>query len=236
MLTYSPGNSPIHRLDPRSKLFFQFGFAIAVFVSPSLPRLLALFGFGAVVVRIAGLPVSRALWSYRVVLVVLAIAPLIAGFTLGPPWFRVDRALDSVLSVARVVPILFVSAAYIRATPVRQTRAAIQQTIPSRAGQLVGTGVALTIRYVPVLRADVQEVRDALAARGGDRQPVHKRAGQIVALSIQRAFDRSDQLAVALEARCFAWNPTLPRLAFSRTDYLVVGIGGLLAISPLLAF
>lgn len=235
MLTYSPGDSPIHRLDPRSKLCFQFGFAIAAFVQPSVPRLFVLFVFGAVAVQIADLPVLRALWAYRVVLAVLAIAPLIAGLTLGSPWFRLDRAADSGLSVARVVPILLISAAYVHATPVRETRAAIQRTVPGRAGRLIGTGVALTIRYVPVLRADVREARDALAARGGDRQPVHKRAGRIVVLSLRRAFDRSDQLAVALEARCFAWNPTLPRLAFSRADYLIAGVGGLLAISPLLA-
>lgn len=233
MLTYSPGNSPLHRLDPRSKLCFQFGFAIAAFVSPSIPRLLALLVIGATAVRIAGLPVLRAVWSYRVVLAVLTIAPLIAGASLGPPWIRVDRAVDSALSVTRVIPILLVSAAYVHATPVRETRAAIQRTIPGRAGQLVGIGVALTVRYVPVLRADVREVRDALAARGGDHRPVRKRAGKIVALSLRRAFDRSDQLAVALEARCFAWNPTLPRLVFSRMDYVVVGLGGVLAVSPL---
>jgi biotin transport system permease protein len=235
MLAYSPGESPVHRLDPRSKLCFQFGFAIAAFVQPSVLRLLILFALGVVAVRTAGLPVVRALWSYRVVLAVLAIAPLIAGFAFGAPWFRIDRAAESTRSVARVVPILLVSAAYIHATPVRETRAAIQRTIPGRAGQLVGTGVALTIRYVPVLRADVREVRDALAARGGDRRPVHERAGRIVTLSLTRAFGRSDQLAVALEARCFAWNPTLPRLAFSRPDYLVVSAGAILALAPLAA-
>jgi biotin transport system permease protein len=81
----------------------------------------------------------------------------------------------------------------------------------------------------------VREVRDALAARGGDRRPVHERARRIVTLSLNRAFDRSDQLAVALQARCFAWNPTLPRLAFSRADYLVVGAGCILALVPLVA-
>jgi biotin transport system permease protein len=188
---------------------------------------------GVAAVRLSGLSVVRAVWSYRVVLGVVSIAPLVAGVTLGPPWIRFDRVVQSALSVARVVPLLLVSAAYIYATPVRETRAAIQRTVPGRAGRLLGTGVALTIRYVPVLRADVAEVRDALAARGGERQPVHRRVGRTVTLSIRRAFDRSDRLALALEARCFAWNPTLPRLAFSWSDYLIVGVGAVLALSPL---
>lgn len=235
MLRYSPGDSVIHRLDPRSKLLFQFGFAIAAFVQPSVPRLAALVLCGALTVRLAGLGVLRALWSYRIVLAVLAIAPLIAGATVGPPWIRPDPAVESGLSVARVVPILLISAAYVSATPVRETRAALQRTIPGRPGQLIGTGVALTIRYVPVLQADFREVRHALAARGGDRRPVHKRAGRLVVLSLQRALDRSDQLAVALEVRCFAWNPTLPRLTFSRKDYLVAAVGVALSVAPVVS-
>lgn len=235
MLRYSPGNSVIHRLDPRSKLLFQFGFAIAAFVQPSVPRLAALVLCSAFVVRLAGLGLLRALWSYRIVLAVLTIAPLIAGATVGPPWFRPAPAVESGLSVARVIPILLISAAYVSATPVRETRAALQRTIPGRPGQLIGTGVALTIRYVPVLGADFREVRSALTARGGDRRPVHERAGRLVVLSLQRALDRSDQLAVALEARCFAWNPTLPRLTFSRNDYLFAAVGVALAILPVLS-
>jgi hypothetical protein len=42
-----------------------------------------------------------------------------------------------------------------------------------------------------------------------------------VTLTLVRAFSRSDQLAVALQARCFAWNPTLPRLRFGRLDAAV---------------
>ncbi|PHQ45233.1 cobalt ABC transporter permease, partial [Halorubrum sp. C3] len=35
---------------------------------------------------------------------------------------------------------------------------------------------------------------------------------------LSRAFSRADRLGTALVARCFAWNPTLPRLAFRRAD------------------
>jgi len=37
---------------------------------------------------------------------------------------------------------------------------------------------------------------------------------------VRRASARSDRLAAALSARCLAWNPTLPRLAFGRLDSL----------------
>lgn len=234
MLTYTPGNSVVHRLDPRSKLCFQFGFAIAAFVQPSLPRLLGLVVLGAACLWLAGLSVRRALRSYAVVLLVLSVAPLIAGATVGPPWFDTDRALDSLQAVARVVPVLLVSAAYVHATPVRDTRAAIQRTIPGRPGQLLGMGVGLTFRYVPVLQDDLRTVRDAVLVRGGDRQPFRNRVGRIATLSLVRTLDRTDQLSVALQARCFAWNPTLPTLTFSRVDYLVLATGLILALLPVI--
>lgn len=232
MLTYTPGSSVVHRLDPRSKLCFQFGFAIAAFVQSTIPRLFGLFLLGAGCLVVAGLSIRRALRAYWVILLVLSLGPLIAGATVGSPWFDTERAGESLQSVARVVPILLVSAAYVHATPVRETRAAIQHTLPGRAGQLLGMGVALTFRYVPVLRADLREIRDALAARAGDQQPFRERAETIATLSLLRALSRADELSLALQARCFAWNPTLPSLQFTRLDYAVSAAGIALGIWP----
>jgi len=230
MLTYTPGESVVHRLDPRTKLGFQFAFALVVFSVSTLPRLAGLFAGAVIVLLLAGGSIRGVLRAYWFVLFVLALGPPIAGLTLGAPWFRVGPALDSLRSVVRIVPILFVSAAYITTTPIRATRAAIQGTIPGRPGQLLGVGVALTFRYVPVLQADLGRVRDALAARGGDTGSVAIRARRIVTLTLVRAFGRSDQLAVALQARCFAWNPTLPRLRFGRLDAAVWLLSAVLVV------
>ena len=224
MLTYTPGETVVHRLDPRTKLGFQFAFALVAFTAATLPRLAGLFAVGLAALYLAGSSLRQVLRAYWVVIAVLALGPLLAGLTVGSPWFRVDPAVASLQSVLRIVPILFVSAAYVTATPIRETRAAIQRTIPGRVGHLLGVGVALTFRYVPVLRADLGRVLDALAARGGDSRPVGERARRIVTLTLVRAFRRSDQLAVALQARCFAWNPTLPRLRFTRHDLPVWGL------------
>jgi biotin transport system permease protein len=162
------------------------------------------------------------------------VHPLIAALSIGTPGLSADRALDSLRAIARVVPVLLVSAAYVHATPVRDTRAAVQRTVPGRAGQLLGTGIGLTFRYVPVVRADLRTVRDAVAARGGDERPFHERVARITTLVLARTLDRSDQLSVALQARCFAWNPTLPGLAFTRPDYPALGAAAVLIALPFL--
>jgi biotin transport system permease protein len=234
MLTYTPGETPVHRLDPRAKLAFQVGFAIAAFAASSLLALAGMFALGVACSIAAGLSPVRALRAYWLVLVVLALGPVIGGLTFGPPWFRVEGALTSLWSVARIVPVLFVSAAFVHATPVRDTRAAIQHTVPGRFGQLLGVGIALTFRFVPVVRADVGRIREAIAARGGERRPWRDRASRLATLSLVRALQRADSLSVALRARCFSYNPTLPDLRFSPVDYLVVAFGAGLAGTPLL--
>lgn len=234
MITYSPGQTLAHRLDPRTKLAFQFGFAIAAVAHPTPAGLAASFTIGGLSLWVARLSPVRALRSYWVVLLFLALGPVIGGLTLGPPWFRLSPALDSLQSVLRVVPILLVSAAFVHSTPVRDTRAAIQRTVPGRPGQLLGVGVGLTFRFVPVLRADIARIREALAARGGTTRSVRDRAGRLAVLSLVRAITRADALSMALRARCFAYNPTLPALRFDARDVPVVLAASLLAVSPLL--
>jgi biotin transport system permease protein len=233
MLTYTPGETLAHRLDPRSKLAFQFGFAVAVFAGPAVPVVPAMLALGGCCLLVARLSVWRALRAYWVVLFVLALGPVVGALTLGPPWVRLDRGLASLRSVSRVVPVLFVSAAFVHATPVRETRAAIQRTVPGRFGQLLGVGVALTFRFIPVVREDLRRIREAIAARGGEKRPVQDRARRITALAVARSMNRADRLSVALQARCLAWNPTLPRLAFAPADYLVLAVALCLALSPL---
>ncbi|MFC6767545.1 energy-coupling factor transporter transmembrane component T family protein [Natrinema soli] len=231
MLTYEPDETLAHRLDPRTKLAVQIGFA-ATALAHTTPRALAVLSVvTALVLFGARVSIRRTLVDYRFALLILALAPLIAGVTLGSPWFDTADAVASGLASYRVLLILLVSAAYVRSTPVRDSRAAIQWTIPGKPGQLLGIGVALVFRFLPVLQGDLRTIREGMAARLGSERSAVDRASTIGILGLTRAFDRADRLSLALQARCFAWNPTLPSLAFSRLDYPVLVLAVALAFS-----
>jgi len=233
MLSYRAGETFAHRLDARSKLACQFGFSIAAFVRPTPRRLLALAVLAALVLlagRLSPLAVAR---SYRFVFVLLLLAPVSAGVSLTQPLLVLERAVPSLLAVSRVALVLFVGAVYVRTTPVRESRAVIQRYVPGRTGQLLGVGVALTFRFVPVLRRDLLSVSDAIRARGGQNRSIVDRAKRIAVVGLARALDRSDRLSVALRARCFAWNPTPPAMSFGRWDYPVLLLGAVLMCWPL---
>jgi biotin transport system permease protein len=223
MLTYSPGNSVVHRLDPRTKLLAQAAFAAAAFAHTT-PRGLAALTLVALGILAAGrLSPARAVRGYLPALPFLVAGPLVSAVEVpvrGSIPFGIDpaAAVDPLLASYRVLLILLVSAAYLHATPVRDTRAAIQRLIPGRVGRLLGVGVALVFRFLPLLRADLDRIREASAARLGSERPLRERMRLVAVAGIRRAFGRADRLALALRARCFAWNPTLPALRFGRLD------------------
>jgi len=232
MLTYRDGNTLAHRLDPRSKLVVQVGFAVAVFATVDPVWLGALAAVPVASLAAARLSPLAVVRSYRVLLVVLALGPPLAAVTFSPPWVVPERAVRSALSVSRVALLLFVTSAYVVSTPARDSRAAVQRLIPGKPGQLLGVGVELTVRFLPLVRRDIAQIRTAIRARGGAERSLVDRARRVALVGTRRAFTRADRLALALRARCFAWNPTLPRLRFRRRDYLVTAFGLALAASP----
>ena len=230
-LAYAPGDSLAHRLDPRAKLLVQAGFAAAVYATTS-PRGLLLatpLAAGCLWAAGGGLGDVRA---FRFALPVLLGAPVVAGVTLGEPWIRPARAATTALASYRVGLILVVTAAYVRSTAVRESRAAVHHTVPGRLGAMAGLGVALVFRALPLLRADLHRAHEAVHARGGGARPVYVRMRAVAVVGVRRTLTRADRLGTAMTARCLSWNPTLPALSFGRLDAVALTLGfGLVAIA-----
>lgn len=233
-LSYVADDSLAHRLDPRSKLALQAGFAVAA-VAHTTPRgLFVLTGVTLVFLALARTPVVASIRSYRAFLPFLVAAPVVEALTLGPPWFVVGDAVRPALASYRVLLLLLVSTAYIRTTPVRSSRAAIQHLLPGRVGVLLGAGVGFVLRFLPLMRQDLATIRSAMAARLGTERSLRERIRLVGVTGLRRVFLRSDRLALALRARCFSWNPTLPPLSFARRDYPVLLLSLALALTALL--
>ena len=232
-LSYAPDDAFAHRLDPRSKLLVQVAFAVAAYAYTTARGLVVLTAVAAGCLALAG-GGPRDVWAYRFALPFLLVAPLVAGATLGNPWFEVDDAVATGLASYRVLLILVVAAAYVRSTPVRDSRAAVQRTVPGRPGQFLGVGVALVFRFLPLLKRDLLSAREAMVARGGGERPLRARMRIVAVAGIDRAFSRADRLGTALVARCFAWNPTLPRLSFGRVDAPALALAAALLAAAVL--
>ncbi|MFB6119986.1 MAG: energy-coupling factor transporter transmembrane protein EcfT [Halobacteriaceae archaeon] len=234
MLAYEPGDSLAHTLDARAKLAFQAAFAVAAFAHTT-PR--GLVAAGAVTLGVLALsrtPPLRTLWAFRGFLPFLLAAPLVEGARLGPPWFVPEDAVFPALAGVRVGLTVLVGAAYVRTTRVRESRAAVQWLVPGRVGVFLGLGVGMVFRLLPVLRADLARIRSAMHARLAAERSLRDRIRLVGVTGLGRAFGRSEALSLALRARCFAWNPTLPPLSFSGRDWATLAAATVVAATATL--
>lgn len=232
-VAYAPGGSLAHRLDPRSKLLFQVAFAVAAFAHTTPRGLAALTAVALGVLALSATPLVATLRSYRSFAPFLVAAPVVEALSLSAPYLAPADAVAPTLASYRVVLLLFVSTAYLRTTPVRESRAAIQRLVPGRPGVLLGAGVGFVLRFLPLMRRDLATIRAALTARLGDERSLRDRVRLVGETGLRRSFRRADRFALALRARCFSWNPTLPPLSFSRLDAPAILVAAVLAASAL---
>lgn len=224
MLTYEPGDSVGHRLDARSKLLLQAAFAGAAFAHTDPAGLAVLTGLALVLLALSSTTPGVVFEEYRGVLPFLAAAPAIESLRLGAPWVDPAAAVDPALAAYRTLLLLALVAAYVRTTSVRESEAAVSRLVPGKPGRLLGLGVGLVFRLLPVLQADLARTREAMAARLGGERSLRERVQIVATAGLTRAVARTDRLAVALRARCLSWNPTPPAATFARHDALALAL------------
>ncbi|MBS1252842.1 MAG: Energy-coupling factor transporter transmembrane protein EcfT [Anaerolineales bacterium] len=212
---YVPGDSWLHRIDPRVKLAFAVGGMVTLLSLGNLPLFVAFLAVCHVVLLSAGVPVGRLAWAWRLMLPVTFLIPILwpvfstvgasVLFELGPVTVTALDVWQALAMAARVDAMAFAFFVWLFTT---------DQT--SMIMGLVGLGVpyqwglmmAIALRYVPTLYESFQRVMDAQRARGlviARWNPV--RAGRayvpaLVAMLIG-SLRAAERLAWAMEARAF---------------------------------
>ena len=132
---YEPGATVVHRLDPRAKLAAQVSIAVAALVHTTPRGLVALTLLAGVILALARTSPTAALAEFALVLPFLVGGPLIEGVTISPVGFSIEQAIPPALAAYRTVLLLLVAAVYVRTTPIRESRAAIQAGAAARRGR-----------------------------------------------------------------------------------------------------
>lgn len=224
MLRYRPGTDPVRRLDPRAKLAVQAAFAVGVFAHTSV---LGLLGFTLVAsgfLAAGELHPMKALREYGPFVPIMVLAPLLAGLQAAPPWFDPDAVIGPALASYRTILLLAVGALYVKTTPVRDSRAAIAWLVPGKPGRVLGVGVGIVFRLLPLLQRDLATLRAAIRARLGTERSVGERMGLVGRGGLRLAMNRADGLSVAMQARALSWEPTEPALDFGKRDILATAV------------
>lgn len=218
---YLPGESPVHRMDPRVKILITFVFIINLFIVNNFIGYIpaVLFIFSSVIV--SGVPVKYIFKGLRPILIIILITALInvflttgtIAYSLGPftiTWEGLNLAGFMVLRL--VFLIVGTSLMTLTTSPISLT-----DGIEHLLGPLKKVGVpahelammmTIALRFIPTLLDEADKIMKAQTARGADFESgnILKRAKNLVPLLVPlfiSSFRRADELALAMEARCY---------------------------------
>ena len=190
---FVPGESPIHRLDPRTKILAMIAYIVLVFLVKALaafavPLLLVL---GALLC--SGIPARYALTSLRPMRWLIAFM-----FVLNLFFTQGERVLFSWW-------IIRVTAEGLRQAVFISIRLVL---LVAGTSLLTLTTSPIALRFIPTLLEETERIRKAQMARGADFETggLLARARALVPLLVPlfvSSFRRADELAMAMESRCY---------------------------------
>ncbi len=218
---YYPQESPVHRLDPRAKILLTLVLAVVVFAVRDYRAFLLIAGLVVLTVGVARLPwgwVARSVRPLRVILVFTLIVhvlftggPALAGW--GPLTLsRAGLANGVFVSVRLILMVLGTSLLTLTTSPIRLTDGLENLMGPLRVvgfpAHELAMMMTIALRFVPTLAVETDRLAKAQSSRGADFEtgnPV-RRARAFLPLLVPlfiAVFRRADELALAMESRCY---------------------------------
>ncbi len=228
---YYRADSVIHRLDPRTKLLMVVAYITGVFLVQSMYAYIAVGAFVLLGIILSKVPILSVLKSVKGVLILLTLTSLLnifynkdgtillnLGFTAittGGLWFALKMALRLILLVIGTALLTLTT------TPVDLTDGLESLMKPLKKIKFPVHEVALimsiALRFIPILMEEVDKIMMAQKARGAnfDNGNIIKRAKALLPVLIPlivSAFRRADELAMAMDARCYNATPNRTKM------------------------
>jgi len=220
---YFPGNSIIHRLDPRAKIILTILYIVAVFMAKNVWAFLAVIVSAVLLVVVSHIPPKTLLKSMKPLIFVLAFTTFFnifwtEGNVLLVNFWVIRIYLEGI--VYALMMILRISALLVGTTvlltyttsPIALTDGLEQLLSPLRKLKLpvheFSMMMTIALRFIPTLIEETSKIMSAQKARGADftNGSLIQRAKALIPILIPlfiSAFRRADELATAMECRCY---------------------------------
>ena len=253
---YIPGKSPVHRLDPRVKILLCIFYIVAVFVAKEfwMYAVFAAYILGAAL--LARVPLRVLLKSIRPLLFIVAFTVimnvlLVHEGDLLLEWWKIRIYSGGLIYAARlairlVLLVFGTSMLTLTTSPISLTDALERLMKPLAAIRFPAHELAMmmtiALRFIPTLLEETDKIMNAQKARGADFDTggVFKRAKALVPLLVPlfvNAFRRADELAMAMESRCYRGGKGRTRMRILKLSYLdAVAVGVNLGLLAMLIF
>lgn len=235
---YYPASSFIHKLDPRLKLFAAVVFIAAIFVCDTFYSYAACYAFLLIVIWASKVPILSILRTVKAVLFIVILTAILNVFfykdgTVLAEWtvFRItDLGLIYAAKMALRILFLVISTSLVSftSTPMALTDGMESLMKPLKLVRFPVHDVAVimstALRFIPTLMEEVNKIIMAQKARGAhfDNGGLLKRAKALLPVLIPlfvSTFRRADELAMALDARCYNATPNRTKMKPLRFTY-----------------
>ncbi len=238
---YYPGQSLVHRLDPRTKINSVVAIIFAIFLARQGAAYLLVTFFLAAIVLNARIPVRYLLRGLKPILFIGSLTFLIHLFVtsgtviyqLGPLRITEEGLRQGSFLVWRLVMLVLTTSMLTLTTPPVTLTDGIENVLKpyKRIGvpaHELAMMMTIALRFIPTLVEETGKIMKAQMARGADFESgnIFQRAKNLIPLLVPlfvSAFRRADELAVAMEARCYQGGDKrtrLKQLAYHRIDAL----------------
>lgn len=243
---FFPMDSLIHRLDPRFKIVITLLYIVMLFSGEGYICLAVGAVFTAGAVLLSHIPLKMFIKSIKPLFIFLVITALFNLFIVSSgeviwQWGFLkitDKGLDiSVFMVARIVLLVTGSSLLTYTTsPITLTDAIERLLSPLRRVKFpvheLAMMMSIALRFIPTLIEETDKIISAQKARGAeiDTGSLTKRAGTLISILLPlfiSAFRRADELATAMECRCYhggEGRTRLRQLKSAPRDYIALAV------------
>ncbi|MEG2059971.1 MAG: energy-coupling factor transporter transmembrane component T [Lachnospiraceae bacterium] len=242
---YYPGNSLIHRLDPRVKLVGTLLFIVSVFLFQHPLGILLASIFLISYIALSKIPIKYILSGLKTILILLLFTSVFnLLFTPGDPIFHwgiirisVQGVKSTLFMMVRLIYlILGTSVMTLTTTPNRLTDGMERLLWPLHFIKVpiheIAMMMSIALRFIPILVEETDKIMKAQIARGADFESGNflKRAKNMIPLLVPlfvSAWRRATDLAMAMESRCYRGGEgrtKMKPLKYAGRDYLVYGV------------
>ena len=250
---FFPGNTLVHRLDPRAKLLCVILYIVALFTCKGwlgYAIVAALLIFSILLSRVSYRALTKGLKPVYFILIFTGIMNLF--FTTGEPivdvwllrnisWEGVEHAAAMVLRIIMLIMGTFLLT--YTTSPISLTDALERLLSPLKKLKLpvheLAMMMSIALRFIPTLIEETDKIMSAQKARGADFESgnIFQRAKALVPILVPlfiSAFRRADELATAMECRCYhggEGRTRLRQLKYERNDRIVIILFLLLTVA-----
>ena len=254
---YFPGRSVLHRMDPRAKILLTIVLIAAVFAAGTWLGYVMLFAFAFAAIRVSGVGLKFVLRGLKPIFFIVVLTFLLnIFFTTGGTelvrWKFICITDKGLYAAARMALRLILLVLVTQLLTLTTSSIALTDAIEALLKPLSKIGfpahemammMSIALRFIPTLMEETDKIMKAQQARGADFESGNliQRARAMLPLLVPlfvSAFRRADELAMAMEARCYRGGQNRTRmkqLRFTKLDaQAALCVGAVLVLAVIL--